>query len=284
MTDTGPVTVYTANSGGGGIFRTAARSLYDIHRYRFLIWTLFSRDFKAQFKQSFLGYIWAALGPLLGVFSFVLMNYMGILNPGATAVPYPVYAFIGTSLWGFLTSTIGTMSNGLNAQSELIMRTNIPKIALAASAFANIVYGVLVNLVLVALFLLLFRIKLGWISLAFPLLSLPLIVLGVGIGLIVSVLGIIARDIGRMVNQFFILVMFLTPVIFVSDHIQNRVLHRLIMANPLTYLVEIPRDALLAQPILYWPQFLGATAMSLAVLLIGVNVFDIVQDLVAERL
>src|ERR1700722_12292795 len=118
MTDAGPVTVYTANSGGGGIFRTAAGLVGDIHRYRFLIWTLFSRDFKAQFKQSFLGYLWAALGPLLGVFSFVFMNYAGILNPGPTEVPYPVYAFIGTSLWGFLTSTIGVMSTGLNAQSE----------------------------------------------------------------------------------------------------------------------------------------------------------------------
>src|SRR5437763_39681 len=61
MSDAGPVTIYTANGGRGGILRTAARSLGDIMRYRYLVWTLFSRDFKAQFKQSFLGYFWAAL-------------------------------------------------------------------------------------------------------------------------------------------------------------------------------------------------------------------------------
>ena len=284
MSDAGPVTIYTANSGGGGIFRTAARSLSDILRYRYLIWTLFSRDFKAQFKQSFLGYFWAALGPLLGVFSFVMMNYMGILNPGDTGVPYPVYAFVGTSLWGFLTSSIGVMSSGLNAQSELIMRTNIPKIALVASAFANIVYGVLVNLVLVVLFLLVFRMPANLLSLTFPILILPLIVMGVGIGLVVSVLGIIARDIGKIVSQFFMLLMFFTPVIFVSSHIHNPILHKLIVVNPLTYLIELPRSVLFGQSSPYWNEFLGASALSVFVLLIGLKVFDIVQDLVAERL
>ena len=284
MSDVGPVTIYTANGGRGGILRTAARSVSDIIRYRYLVWTLFSRDFKAQFKQSFLGYFWAALGPLLGVFSFVFMNYAGILNPGPLSVPYPVYAFVGTSLWGFLTSSIGVMSSGLNAQSELIMRTNIPKIALAASAFANIIYGVLVNLVLVVLFLLVFRMPANALSLAFPVLMLPLIVMGVGIGLVISVLGIIARDIGKIISQFFTLLMFLTPVIFVSDHIHSRMLHRLIMANPLTYLIEVPRSVLFAQTTPYWNEYLSATALAVVMLLLGIKVFDIVQDLVAERL
>lgn len=281
---TGPITVYTANSGSGGIFRTAARSMRDIHTYRYLIWTLFSRDFRAQFKQSILGYFWTALGPLLGVFSFVFMNYMGILNPGATAVPYPIYAFVGISLWGFLTSTIGVMSGGLNAQSDLIMRTNIPKIALAASALASIVYSALVNLILIALFLAIFRMPVGWASLMFPLLILPLIVMGLGIGLAVSVIGIIVKDVSRLVSQFFTLLMFLTPVIFVSDHIKNPWLHRLITLNPLTYLVELPRSVLLAQETHYWPQYLGASLMCIIVLLVGIKIFDMVQDLVAERL
>jgi lipopolysaccharide transport system permease protein len=280
----GPITVYTANSSGGGILRTALRLLREIHTYRYLIWTLFTRDFKAQFKQSILGYAWTALGPILGVFSFVFMNYMGILNPGPTAVPYPIYAFVGISLWGFLTSTIAIMSGGLNAQSDLIMRTNIPKIALAASALASIIYGTLVNLILIALFVLGFRMPVSWASLSFPVLILPLIVLGLGIGLAVSVIGIIAKDVSRLASQFFTLLMFLTPVIFVSDHIRNPLLQMLIMANPLTYLVELPRSVLLAQPTAYWPQYLGASAGCFLVLLIGLKVFDMVQDLVAERL
>ncbi len=284
MAANGPVTIYTANSTTGGILRTAVVSVRDIYRYRHLIWTLFSRDFKAQFKQSLLGYFWTALGPLFGVVSFVFLNYAGILNPGNTSVPYPVYAFVGTSLWGFLTSSISGMSSGLNAQSELIMRTNIPKIALAASALANIVYGILVNLVLIVLFLVLFGVRVSLASFFFPFLAMPLIVLGVGIGLAVSVIGIIAKDISRLVSQFFSLMMLLTPVIFVSTHITSPWLHRLILANPLTYLIELPRSVLVGQPSPYWPQYAAASAVCVVVLLGGVKIFDMVQDLVAERL
>src|ERR1700722_8377245 len=97
MTDSSRlITTYTANKRGAGLLRTAIDSARDIHRHRDLIWVLFSRDFKAQFKQNLLGYLWAILGPLMGVFGFVYMNFIGILRPGATGVPYPVYAFVGT--------------------------------------------------------------------------------------------------------------------------------------------------------------------------------------------
>lgn len=278
------ITVYTPDGRRGGLLRTAVYSFRETWRYRQLVWTLFTRDFKAQFKQSILGYFWTIVGPILSVFSFVLMNFMGILHPGATPVPYPLYAFVGTSVWGFLMSSIGNMSGGLNAHAELIMRTNIPKIALVGSALANIVYGILVNLVLIVLFMAALRVPFGWSSLAFPFLSLPLIVLGTGIGLAVSVVGIVAKDITRLVNQFFSLLMFLTPVFYVADQIPNRVLNRLIMLNPLTYLVEVPRDMLFGQPVSYWPQYWAAASGCFLAFFVGIKVFDLVQDLVAERL
>jgi lipopolysaccharide transport system permease protein len=278
------VVVYTANDGGGGFMKTTVRSFGDIWRHRHLVWTLFSRDFKAQFKQSLLGYFWTVLGPLLGAFSFVLMNYMGILHPGATPVPYPLYAFIGTSMWGLLVGSIGFMSNGLNAHAELIMRTNIPKIVLAASAFANIAYAMLVNLVLIALFMVIFGVPFVWQSLAFPILTLPLVLVGCGIGLAVSVIGIVARDVTRLVTQFFMLLMFLTPVIFVVDSIGSPLLRRLIMANPLTYLVDLPRAILTGQPSPYWFQYEATSVICVVVFFVGVKIFDLVQDLVAERL
>src|SRR3954463_609077 len=183
--------VYTPDDRRGGVLRTALYSFRETWRYRELVWTLFSRDFRAQFKQSILGYFWTVLGPVLGVFSFVFMNYMGILHPGATVVPYPLYAFVGTSVWGFLMNSIGNMSGGLNAHAELIMRTNIPKIALAASALANIAYGALVNMILIVFFMLFSRVPFSWSSLAFPVLCLPLLVLGTGVGLATSVVGIV---------------------------------------------------------------------------------------------
>lgn len=276
-------TVYTANDRATGLGFTAVRFVRDIYRYRHLIWSLFARDFRAQFKQNLLGYLWAVITPLLSVFGFVYMSYIGVLNPGNTGVPYPVYAFVGTSVWAFLTSTISLMGNGLKAQSDLIMRTNVPKIALAASSLASILYGVIVNLVLILGLLLFFRIPLTWSSALFLVLILPMIMLGIGVGLMTSVLGVIVKDASNIVLQPLIIVMYLTPVVFLAKNIHGK-LHTIIMMNPLSYLVDVPRSILLGQGTDYWPEFAGATALSLLVFLAGAKVFEIVQDLIAERL
>jgi lipopolysaccharide transport system permease protein len=277
------MTVYTPEGrDSGGL--TVIHFLRDIYAYRHLVWSLFARDFRAQFKQNLLGYAWAILTPLVGVFSFVFMNYAGILNPGPMEVPYPIYAFVGTSLWSFLTGTIILMGNGLKAQSELIMRTNVPKVALAASSLANIGYAVVTNLAMTLVMMLIFRLPLGWNCLVYLPLILPMIMFGIGIGLAASVVSIIVKDTVSIVTQTLAILMFLTPVVYVAKNIKGRMLYRIMMDNPLTYLVDVPRSVLFGQGSDYWPQFIGVTAMSFLVLLTGAKIFEIVQDLIAERL
>jgi ABC-type polysaccharide/polyol phosphate export permease len=276
------ITIYTPNNRGAGL--TAIRFVREIYIYRHLVWSLFARDFRAQFKQNLLGYAWAILTPLIGVFSFIFMNYAGILNPGPLKVPYPVYAFVGTSLWSFLTSTVAVMGNGLKAQSDLIMRTNIPKIALAASSLASIGYGVIINLLMIGVMLVVFGMPIGWGTFAFLPLALPMILLGVGIGLATSVVAIIIKDAVSIVTQGLAILMFFTPVVYVADNIKGRLLYKLMMDNPLTYLVDLPRSILFGQKTEYWAQYLCVTLLCLVVLLLGAKIFEIVQDLVAERL
>jgi lipopolysaccharide transport system permease protein len=276
------VTVYSPNGGRGGL--SAFRFVRDIYVHRHLVWSLFARDFRAQFKQNLLGYAWAVLTPLLGVFSFVFMNYTGILNPGPLEVPYPIYAFVGTSLWSFLTGTIMLMGNGLKGQAELIMRTNVPKVALAASSLASIGYAVLTNLAMILIMMIIFHVPLGWNCLAFLPLILPMIMLGIGIGLAASVISIIIKDTVTIITQTLTIVMFLTPVIYVAKNLKGRLLYKVMMDNPLTYLVDVPRSILFGQGTEYWPQFIGVTLLSFAVLLLGAKIFEIVQDLIAERL
>jgi len=224
------------------------------------------------------------INPIVAVFAFLFMNYAGILRPGPTDVPYPVYAFVGTSIWGFLTGTITFMSGGLRSQSELILRTNIPKIALAASSLANIGYSIVVNTVMIVILMMIFHVPLTLSSLAFPILILPIVVLGVALGLVVSVVGIIIKDAGNMATQFFIITMYLTPVIYVADSLRGRFLYKVIMNNPLTYMIDLPRSILFGHSSAYWPQYLGTSALAVIALILALKVFEIIQDLVAERL
>ena len=65
-----PVTIYQPNEVQGGIIWGLRRAIEDIVASRHVITRLFWRDFIAQFRQKVLGYFWALLSPLLGIFSF----------------------------------------------------------------------------------------------------------------------------------------------------------------------------------------------------------------------
>lgn len=279
-----PVTIYQPNEVQGGIIWGLRRGIEDIVASRHVITRLFWRDFIAQFRQKVLGYFWALLSPLLGIFSFLFLFYIGILNPGEGEIPYPLYVMVGSTIWGCLPGAMGAVSGGLQAQADLIMRTQIPKLALAVSSLAGLFYGILISMATLAIIFVATGVTPTWWLLIYPILVLPMVLLGTAIGLILSVTGSIARDLAPMVTQILALVMYITPVIYVHSSIQNGFVKTLIDWNPLSYLVDVPRSLVCLGRAQNGGLFLLASIGSLVLVSIGLRVFYLLEDLVAERL
>ncbi|MGM4912865.1 ABC transporter permease [Rhizobium sp. 768_B6_N1_8] len=250
---------------------------------RHVLWHLFKRDFVAGFRQKLLGYLWIVLVPLLGIASFVFMQLTGILNPGNMEIPYPIYVYLGTTIWGVFISALSVVANGLIANTDLVMRTNIPKIGLAVTGLASLCYNLLVNLLVLILLLLVFgRFPSVWVVL-YPLTVLPIMALGVGIGLMLSVVGAVARDVTSMFVTLINLVMYVTPVVYTAEF-ANPVLQQVVFWNPLTYLVDAPRSIVVLGTVPSWLGYLAASLFSVIVLWIGVHAFYLIKDKVTERL
>lgn len=275
--------VYEASGRSPGPFGVLALAARELHGSRHVLWHLFVRDFVAGFRQKLLGYLWIVLVPLLGIASFVFMQWTGILNPGAMDIPYPVYVYIGTTVWGLLVSAVTTVAGGLIGNADLVMRTNIPKIGLAVTGLATLFYNLVVNLAVLLLILLVFRVAPSPWILAYPLLVLPIILLGVGAGLILAVVGAVARDVTAMFVTLLGLAMYVTPVVYTAQFSQP-ILQTVVAWNPLTYLVDAPRSLCLTGTIASAAGFAAAIAFSLAVLWLGTHAFYLVKDKVAERL
>jgi lipopolysaccharide transport system permease protein len=278
------LTVYTPQALLVGFGPILANAMQEVWRSRYLIWKLFVRDFHAQFRQRVLGYLWVIIAPFFAVFGFVLLHAAGILAPGDTGVPYPLYVFVGLATWNVLVATIMAVGNGLVLQGELILKTNVPKIALALAALAQVLYTVVIQLATVAVLMLLSGVAPHPASVLFIPALLPMLLLGLSVGLVTSALGSIARDLASMIQTVLQLVMFLTPVIFVASSVGNPLIQALIWLNPLTYLVDLPRALLLYGSSPLWPQYLMVSAGTLVVAVLAIKAFYLVQDLVAERL
>jgi lipopolysaccharide transport system permease protein len=256
----------------------------DIVASRHVIARLFWRDFIAQFRQKVLGYFWALLSPLLGILSFLFLFFIGVLNPGQGEIPYTLYVMVGSTIWGCLPGAMGAVSGGLQAQADLIMRTQIPKLALAVSSLAGIFYGILISMITIVIIFVFTGVTPTWWLLAYPLLVLPMVLLGTAVGLVLSVLGSIARDLTPMINQILALFMYVTPVIYVHATIQNAFVKAVIDWNPISYLVDVPRSLICLGRAQNVGFFVLASIGTAILVSIGLRIFYLLEDLVAERL
>lgn len=278
------VTVYEPNERQGWLLWAIRQAARDITYSREAIVRLFLRDFVTQFRQRLLGYLWALLAPLLGIASFIFLYFIGVLNPGVEDIPYPIYALLGSSIWACLVGTLGAVSAGLQAQADLIMRTNIPKLALAVSSLASVLYSVMVGMITMGLLFLLYgKLPTLWFF-AYPLLVMPMLLAGTAVGLVLSVVGTIARDATPVVTQGLSLLMYATPIIYVTKNITSPLTRQLIVFNPLTYLVDVPRSLICTGSAEYVDIYLWVSLGTIVISIVALRVFYLIQDLVAERL
>ena len=278
-----PVRVYDARSARMSTWSSLVRAAAEISATREVIWRLFIRDFISQFRQKLLGYAWALVTPLLGIASFLLLNYAGVLHPGELTVPYPLYLLLGTTAWGLMVGAVAVVSGALLTHGDLVLRTSIPKMALAVASLAGLFYGQVLNFVVLGVILLVFGVIPSWGALLLPLMILPVIILGVGIGLVLAVTGAVVRDLTGVVTTLLGLMMYITPAVYVPT-LQNRWLQAAVTYNPLTYLVDEPRNVFFHGSVKHPEGFALAVLFSALVLVGGIRAFYLIEEHVAEQL
>lgn len=266
-----------------GFFKIWLVMFKNIIASRELIWQLFRRDFLMAYKKSFLGMGWIFISPVIGIISWVFMNATGILNPGDVGIPYPAYVLLSSSIWGLFMGFYTSASETLSAGTGFIMQVKYPREALlikqTAQHLANFLLGFILNIgILVA-----FGVIPSWKIAFFPVVIIPLFLLGAGIGLVVSVINVVAIDLTKVFNMGFGLLMYVTPVIYSKD-IENETLQIIMKYNPLTYLVGDVRDLIIYGTFENPERFLYSTLFALVVFLLSWRLFFVSEEKVIEKM
>lgn len=262
MTPPAPITIHRPNMRHEhGLFKTWAIMVRNVYASRELIWQLFRRDFVGAYKKSFLGLAWAVLTPLSGVVMWLFLRGTGMFNPGEAEVPYPVYLLMGITVWAIFMGVMNSASATLQSGADLVMQVNFPHEILLFKQVAQTLANSLISLFFCLAVALCFKVVPSAWALVFPLVALPLFFLGAGIGLLLSLIGVVAMDISKAVNILFPLLMFASPIVYTNE-VDSPFAHAVIRWNPLTYLVCSARDIILLgrlyDPLGYAVSALGA--------------------------
>ena len=266
-----------------GFFRSWFVMWRNVFRSKDLILQLFKRDFLAIYKKSFLGAAWVFISPLIGIVSWVLMNATGILKPGDVNIPYPAYVLISTTIYGlfigFFDSAVKTLSEG----SAFIMQVKFPHEALLVKQIAGYLSNFTLSFVFVILVLIGFKVYPTAWTFLMPVFILPIFFLGAGIGLIMSVISVVAVELNRAMTLVLSLVIYITPVIY-SSRVEDPRLQKIITWNPLSYLIGEVRDLIIYGEMNHEIRYLYASILAFFIFIFSWRLFFISVDKVIEKM
>lgn len=220
-------------------------NLPELWRYRELVYFFVWRQIKVRYKQTAIGAVWAVLQPVLLMAVFTL--FFGLLaNLPSDGAPYPVFYFAALVPWVYFSSALNGAANVLVDQQRVITRVYFPRLALPlASVIAPLLdlaigFAVLLGLMLV------FGLAPSLNLLFAPVFAVLAFGAALGVGLWLSALNALYRDVRYGVPLLLQLWLFASPVVYPSSMIPAdwRSLYAL---NPMVSVIEGLRWAVTGQ-------------------------------------
>lgn len=257
----------------------SALNLKELWHFRELIYFLTWRDVKVRYKQTALGAAWAILQPFMTMVVFTIF-FGRLAKVPSDNVPYPIFSYTALLPWGLFTKALTDAGRSLVAHRSMITKIYFPRLAIPiASVLGGVVDFALAFLVLLGMMLYYtyapdsgYRFELTPALLTLPLFLLLAIITALGVGLWLSALNVLYRDIGYILpflTQFWL---FITPVAYPASMIPER--WRLIYAlNPMTGVVEGFRWVLLGTLESPGPMLAVSTVIAILVLISGLFYF-----------
>jgi len=232
--------------------------LRRVIEYRRLIWVFARRDLKAQYAQSVLGLLWAALKPLTGLAIFTLFFGEFIDLGKDLQVEYSLFAFSGMISWYFFTFLLAQSGSSVINAQPIITKVYFPKLILPISK-------VLVGLVEMGISMVLLIILMVWLG-HFPdwnVIWLPVwlfanAIVGLTVGIWLAALTTRYRDFHHIIPYLVNFLIWLTPVFYPATIIPAQYQHFLYL-NPMAGVIAGYRWSLLGDTmpsVWYLPGFL----------------------------
>ncbi|WP_169578125.1 ABC transporter permease [Salinimicrobium xinjiangense] len=253
----------------------------DIYRSRFLARQLAERDIKAQYRQSYLGIIWAFIIPITTAAVWVFLNLSGTIKITDTGIPYPVYAFTGTLLWSIITEAINSPTASTFAAKGFMNKINFTKEALVFSGIYKLIFNSSIKVLLLLLFVFLFGIGFHWKLLLLPFVILGALLFGTTIGLFLAPISLLYKDVGKVVVVGFNFLMYITPVVYALP--REGIMRTLMLINPFTPVILTSRDLITGTSPEFLTYYFLVLAATLPLFFLGLILYRISIPIIVER-
>lgn len=252
--------------------------LRELWAKKYLIWLFIKRDITVQFKQTIFGMGWYFISPLFTMFMYIVV-FGRVAGIPTDDIPQPVFYLSGICLWEYFAECLTAVSGTFQTNANLFGKVYFPRLVSPVSVVVSKMFRFslqLATFIIVYLFFVFKGVDLhpNWYILLFPVLLLLIQCLALGLGLIISSLTTKYRDLTNFFGVFVSLWMYATPIVYPLSYVTNPTLHRIMLLNPMTAIIETFKYGAYGAGQFSWSALGFSALVTFVLLFIGIAMFN----------
>jgi len=200
-------------------------------------------QFKTKDQSTFFGFFWSFLHPLM---LLIILYSVFRFRLGEAVENFGIYLLIGIIHVAYFSNATATGMRVLYSMKQLTTETVFPKELLVIGSVLSTTIEFIISM-LIAVFIAYFTgIKINLFIILLPLVIILEIILVLWVSVLLSFLYIFIRDIQHIYQVFLRILIFITPIFYTISFLEDGIAKKIVLLNPLTYLVDYSRSLIIS--------------------------------------
>ncbi len=244
--------------------------LHELYKRKDLINYLFVTGLKAQHRNTYLGYIWWILDPLLMgmVYYFLRVVILGMEGENVGA-----FLIIGLVAWKWTASVVTASARSISSREGIITQVYLPKAIFPLGAVLTQLANFVFSLVVIAFFLAFYRVVPGFNLLWLPLIMAVQFIFLTAAAMVLAYICMFIRDIENVITHLMRFWFYASPVIWETGRLPER-FNFLLNYNPAAAFIVSYRNIFMYHTEPQWWNLIIITLISLLVILYMIAYYD----------
>lgn len=208
-------------------------------KWRHQIFKLAKSDLRKTYSGAALGWSWAVIKPAVTIFVYWFAFSVGLRQrAGIEGFPFFLWLIAGIVPWFYISEMWSGGPNAMRRYKFLITKMKFPTSTIPTFVSMSKLTVHFVLIVIVILIYLTAGYGMSIYYLQIPFYMFMMFIMATGWTLIASVMGAMSKDFGNLVKSFTQALFWFSGIMWPVSNIENIWGKRLLLANPVTYIVE----------------------------------------------
>lgn len=257
-------------------------SLKELYDYRQMIFSLVRKDLRGRYKGSVLGFLWTFINPLFQLLVYTIAFSFILPSP---IEKYYLHLFVALIPWIFFSSSVQGGANSIIAAKDMVSKIYFPREVIPISYVTSCFVNMLLSFIIIFAVVIFSGVGLNFLAvLCLPVIMFVEYIMALGMAMLFSAITVFFRDMEHILSIITMAWIYLTPVLYPIDMIENKTIQRLFYINPMTSVIVAYRDVLYYAKVPDLSTLLIAFGFGVLILFVGSFVFSRLKRHFAEEL